>query len=331
MADETASDRTIPALPLQRAMQPVEIESLRDKSLRLVPSITRFEPLRRDTDAVHRGITLQLGPVLIGVRAHAGLLLEGDGPLLNLYLPFTAGGRLQTGNLSLDLDPRTPGVLARSQRLRFLQGEQFASVYVVVPEATVAARMSAIGCQTEWPHAARSIGLDPALPGLTDLRALVLGILARYEAPDWLPGARKAFDTLHGELIVTAMAEVVARAATTSGAAQGPNSATLDRARAFIAARLGEPLTPAAIARASGVSVRGLHYEFSRRLDISVSRYVKQTRLDAAWRLIEAGGTGVSEAALACGFTHMGDFSAAFRTRFGIRPSDLLRGESSRA
>jgi AraC-like DNA-binding protein len=307
-------------------MQPVEIDDLRDRALRLVPSITRFEPLPRDTDAVHRGVTLQLGPVLIGVRAHAGLLLEGDGPLLNLYLPITTGGRLQAGSHSLELTPRTPAVLARSQRLRFIQGEQFSSVYVVVPEATVAQRMVAIGSDIGWPLAARSIDLDPALPGLTDLRALVVGILARYEAPDWLPGARKAFDTLHGELIVTAMAEVVARAAAANEVPPGLNSATLDRARAYIAARLGEPLTPAAIARASGVSVRGLHYEFGRRLGTSVSRYVKQTRLDAARRLIEAGGTGVGEAALACGFTHMGDFSAAFRTRFGIRPSDLLRG-----
>ncbi|MFZ4531954.1 MAG: helix-turn-helix domain-containing protein [Alsobacter sp.] len=326
MTTGTAPDRINPALPLQRAMQPVEIDTLRDRALRLVPSITRFEPLRRDTEAVHRGVTLQLGPVLLGVRAHAGLLLEGDGPLLNLYLPFTPGGRLEAGSRSLDLDPRTPGLLARSQRLRFIQGEQFASVYVVVPEATVAARMAAIGCETEWPHAARSICLDPALPGLTDLRALILGILARYEAPDWLPGARKAFDTLHGELIVTTLAEVVARAAASGHAPPAPGSATLDRARAFIAARLGEPLTPAAIARASGISVRGLHYEFTRRLNVSVSRYVKLTRLDAARQLIEAGGSGVSEAALACGFTHMGDFSAAFRARFGIRPSDLLRG-----
>lgn len=326
MAARTAQSRTSPALPLQRAMQPVEIDDLRDRALRLVPSITRFEPLLRDTQAVHRGVTLQLGPVLIGVRAHAGLLLEGDGPLLNLYLPFTQGGRLEAGGRSLDLDPRTPGALARSQRLRFIQGEQFSSVYVVVPEATVAARLAAVGCEIGWQQAARSICLDPALPGLTDLRALVLGILARYEAPDWLPGARKAFDTLHGQLIVTAMAEVVARAATASQAPPGASSSTLDTAQAFIAAHLGEPLTPAAIAGAAGISVRGLHYEFGRRLGVSVSRYVKQTRLDAARHLIEAGGKGVSEAALACGFTHMGEFSAAFRTRFGIRPSDLLRG-----
>lgn len=327
MAAGTAPDKISPAVPPQRDRQPVDIDNLRDHdgARQLVPSITRFEPLRHNPDAADRVETLRLGPVLLGLCAQAGLLCEGDGPLLNLYLPFTCGGRLEAGRRSLDPAPRTPAVLARSQRLRLNQGGRFSSVSVVVPEATVAARMAAIGCETGWPHATPSLCLDPALPGLMDLRALVLGILARYEAPDWLPGTRKAFDRLYGELIVTAIAEVVGRAAAARQTPPAANSATLDLAQAFIAAHLGEPLTPAIIARATGVSVRGLHYEFTRRLDISVSRYVKQTRLDAARRLIAAGGTGVSEAALACGFTHMGDFSAAFRTRFGIRPSDLLR------
>lgn len=103
--------------------------------------------------------------------------------------------------------------------------------------------------------------------------------------------------------------------------------ASVRRATAFIAAHLAAPLTLADIAAAAGVPERTLHDAYCRFEGVSPMRALRDLRLDRvrATLLSRTGAAGVTDAALAAGFTHLGRFALAYAERFGERPSDTLR------
>jgi AraC-like DNA-binding protein len=96
------------------------------------------------------------------------------------------------------------------------------------------------------------------------------------------------------------------------------------RAVEHVHAHFAEPLTVTDLAAAAGSSVRRLQEAFDAHLGISPMAYLRQVRLDEARRLLAAGGTGVTDAAIACGFGHLGRFAAAYRERFGELPSATI-------
>ncbi|WP_299954261.1 AraC family transcriptional regulator [uncultured Modestobacter sp.] len=96
---------------------------------------------------------------------------------------------------------------------------------------------------------------------------------------------------------------------------------TVRRAQEFVHEHFAEPLTVTDIARATGSSVRRLQEAFSAHLDVSPMGYLRDVRLDAARARLTEDGLSVTEAAQACGLTHLGRFSAAYRARFGELPS----------
>jgi AraC-like DNA-binding protein len=100
------------------------------------------------------------------------------------------------------------------------------------------------------------------------------------------------------------------------------------RAQRFIDANLERPLRAAAIAEAAGVSGPTLAREFRRELGTSPVAYARARRLDGTHRdLTCAHRTKTSVAAVAArwGFTHLGEFAAAYARQFGERPSETLR------
>lgn len=81
-----------------------------------------------------------------------------------------------------------------------------------------------------------------------------------------------------------------------------------------------------ALAARFALSRRSLYRLFSR-FGTSPSRWIADTRLRHAYRMLTAGGGGetVSAVAFACGFSDSSHFARAFRQRFGLRPSELLK------
>lgn len=101
------------------------------------------------------------------------------------------------------------------------------------------------------------------------------------------------------------------------------------RAEAYIRAHSADPLTPAAIARAAGVSARTLHRGFRAFRDSTPMAALRAARLDAARRaLVSGGAASVTDAASACGFAHLSRFARDYRRRFGEAPARTLRGAS---
>ena len=71
------------------------------------------------------------------------------------------------------------------------------------------------------------------------------------------------------------------------------------------------------------VSRRTLQYAFEDCVGCSPVAYLRSLRLNAAKRKIQTG-QGVQDAAWACGFLSLSQFSSDYRLQFGERPSDTL-------
>ncbi len=289
------------------------------------PHIRTIAPLDQDTHEPGGGSILKLGSVLLASGISSGLLLQGDGAFVNVYIPYLGSGRIETPWRGIDLRRGGGAVLARSRGLRLLQGRGYGSVSVVVPEGLVAARMAEIEPDARWASLGERACLDPRLRGLADIRSTVEEALGWYGRDDWLPGSRAVFDQIHADLIVTAIAAALARVTLPGEGRPAAGVAGAYRARDYVMANLGATLTPSAIAAASGVSLRALHYAFARAFGCTVGQFVRDARLDAVRRMLGSGGIGIAEAAAAVGFHHHGQFAAAYRQRFGERPSDTVR------
>lgn len=102
--------------------------------------------------------------------------------------------------------------------------------------------------------------------------------------------------------------------------------AHLARAKAFILGNLSDPsLSPESIAQACSISLRYLHSLF-KDTSQSVSSWIKDQRLQAAYQALGSASNAASVAQIAysVGFNDHAHFSNAFKQKFGHPPSDML-------
>lgn len=97
------------------------------------------------------------------------------------------------------------------------------------------------------------------------------------------------------------------------------------RARDLIHEHFGESLTLARIAKECGLNRSLLSRGFRLMYDTSVSRYVAETRLGAATRLLLTSNTGIASIGHQCGYLNNAAFTRAFNRRFGMSPSTMRR------
>ncbi len=96
----------------------------------------------------------------------------------------------------------------------------------------------------------------------------------------------------------------------------------LHEARDILRQRLQAPPGLPELARLVGTNVQKLTSGFRQLFGMSVYDFVREQRLELAYRLLEAGEICVTQAADACGYTHS-HFTKVFRKRFGVAPSTL--------
>ena len=98
-------------------------------------------------------------------------------------------------------------------------------------------------------------------------------------------------------------------------------------ARDYIEMNFRMPVHMEELCRHTGVGVRTVQRCFMKYFEHSITDYIKTVRLDSAYRELtttDSRETNVTQIALANGFTHLGRFSVAYRTRFGESPSETL-------
>jgi AraC-like DNA-binding protein len=122
-----------------------------------------------------------------------------------------------------------------------------------------------------------------------------------------------------------ACAPAVHPAGFAAGGAPASDGGRLQRLDAYMLSRLSAPVALEDLARAAGVSVRGLNQLCQRHHGTSPMALLRNRRLDAVRaRLLQQPSPGVTDAALEFGFGHLGRFSSYYRERFGELPSQTL-------
>ncbi len=74
------------------------------------------------------------------------------------------------------------------------------------------------------------------------------------------------------------------------------------------------------IAREAGCSPHYLSRTFSQETGTTISRFLRDARLDAAAAILRRGKSNVTEAAMEVGYSSLSHFSKAFAERFGVCP-----------
>jgi len=96
--------------------------------------------------------------------------------------------------------------------------------------------------------------------------------------------------------------------------------AAVERALAYAAAHLEEPLSVDELAREAGVSRRGLEVRFRASLGRAPYEAVQGLRRERAEELLRGTDLPVQDVARACGFPTQHPFSAAFKKWTGLSP-----------
>lgn len=134
----------------------------------------------------------------------------------------------------------------------------------------------------------------------------------------------------HGyDLAVAVADQMVYNAVRNSEAAQrvsiqsrsGIRNANLIQAIETMRANLHEPVSPSQIAEKLGISTRQLERLFERYLGTSPKKYFMQMRIERAHHLLLQTEQGITDVALACGFSDPGHFGRVYRGTFGVSPA----------
>jgi len=97
----------------------------------------------------------------------------------------------------------------------------------------------------------------------------------------------------------------------------------LEQARKILLARMTTPPRLPELARLAGLNEAKLKAGFRAHFGETVYGYLRRYRLEEAYRLLSQGRYDVTEVAIRVGYANPSKFAAAFRTRFGLRPSQL--------
>jgi AraC-like DNA-binding protein len=97
----------------------------------------------------------------------------------------------------------------------------------------------------------------------------------------------------------------------------------LNAAQAIVARRFAQPPTIAALSREVGLNRNKLCAGFAAHFGVTIHEYVRELRLGKAFELFRSDSGSVMEVALAVGYEHASNLSAALKKRYGLSPKQL--------
>jgi AraC-like DNA-binding protein len=108
---------------------------------------------------------------------------------------------------------------------------------------------------------------------------------------------------------------------------KGATIARIQHAREILLSRLENPPSLLELADLVGVSPTTLKRGFKILFGTSVFAYLIDKRMVYAEQLLRQSNRSVAEVANLVGYSHLGNFAAAFKQRYGITPSQCLLGK----
>ncbi|MEX1119853.1 MAG: AraC family transcriptional regulator, partial [Terrimicrobiaceae bacterium] len=94
----------------------------------------------------------------------------------------------------------------------------------------------------------------------------------------------------------------------------------VEKVKAILGRDLEHPPALPEIAKEVGCSPHYLSRIFSQETGTTISRYLRNLRLDRAAAILKQGRSNVTEAAMEVGYSSLSHFSKAFAERFGVCP-----------
>jgi AraC family transcriptional regulator len=98
------------------------------------------------------------------------------------------------------------------------------------------------------------------------------------------------------------------------------SDARLRRVIEFMSVHFGEPITLDQLATEAGISKYHFTRMFRDKVGQTPYRFLTETRLAAARKLLVTTNLRIGEIAMACGFTAASHFTTAFAARYGSSP-----------
>ena len=244
---------------------------------------------------------------------------------------FHLGG---LGGRAVQVAPGQAGLVSAAPRFHFTTDADFEQWVVRFDRAALESAWLALAGRP----AAGPIDFEAALPADgAAARALepVLGLLAAGLRGDFEPqGLRHLPARVEEQFLTTLLlhqphSQFGAMAAPGAAWAEAPRAAGrhVRRAEEWMLAHLDEPLTVSAVARGCGVATRTLQAGFQLAHGHGPMQWLRTRRLEAvraALRADDSPRPSVTRTALRFGFTHLGEFSRAYRAAFGETPSETL-------
>lgn len=100
----------------------------------------------------------------------------------------------------------------------------------------------------------------------------------------------------------------------------------IKRAQEYMESHAHEPISVELLAQICGISIRSLYNGFKDFVGATPMQYLRNLRLEHVHRdLLTSESGSVTSIAMQWGFSHMGRFSAEYKTKFGESPNQTLR------
>jgi AraC family transcriptional regulator len=126
------------------------------------------------------------------------------------------------------------------------------------------------------------------------------------------------------QALVTHLAHRAGRPATSNPRRTGTlGAAQVEQVSEYMRAHLGEDISVDDLAGVANVSKFHFIRTFSQATGLTPYRYLRRMRLRAGAELLRSSSLSVAQIASQCGYLSIGQFAAAFRSEYGVRPSDL--------
>lgn len=318
------------ALPLQghALFQSTDLDEARDR----VAAV--FCPHRLDTIGRHAplqarhhhfaGERLSLNYIEYGAKT-----LIAPGELERFYLlqiPLSGSAAIANGEDRYASTPRAAAVLNPHRATTMIWEAGTRQILVQIDRRALTDHLSAqLGHPADQPLTF-SGAMDLSRGAGEALRRMILFLVSEVDAARAPLGAglmaRQVESLLMSGLIEAQAHDYSARLGRVSAA---PRPRHLRLAENFIEAHLTQPITLEDVARAAGISPRGLQLAFRQYRGTTPLGFWRDLRLARAHQDLMAGQGGVTDVALRWGFTHFGRFAEGYRTRYGLTPRDTLR------
>lgn len=177
----------------------------------------------------------------------------------------------------------------------------------------------------------RAPRLRPRSQPLTTLWHRIAATLAAHVLEDAELYERDLLRTQMIDALLAATIEAFELSDVTEGPT-APRTAVLERAEAFMLEHLADPISIPDVARAAGVSARGLQLLYQRELDVPPIGRLRQLRMAAANDALATApsrSTTVGAVAQRFGYSNVGRFIAHYRSEYGETPAQTLQRPSS--